>query len=66
MKMSESEAQKRWMKENSMIFSVRIMRRTEADIVDFLEKKADQGISKGTVIKLALREYIKNHKEEQK
>lgn len=57
--MPDSEAKKRWMKENSIIFSIKLMKRTEADLIEFLEGKV-----KGEVMKTALREYIENHKED--
>ena len=34
-----SEAKQRWMKENSKVFGVRVMRNTEADIFEYLEGK---------------------------
>lgn len=55
----ETEAHKRWMKENSRIYSVRVMKNTEADIFEFL-----QGKEVATIIKIALREYMENHKGE--
>ena len=54
-----SEAKQKWMKENSKVFGVRVMKTTEADLYDFLQ---DKEASK--IFKLALREYIKNHPEE--
>lgn len=55
----ESEAHKRWMRENSKIYGVRIMKNSEPDLWEFL-----QGKESSAIIKLALREYIENHKEE--
>ena len=55
----ETEAHKRWMKENSKIYGVRIMKNSEPDLWEFL-----QGKESSAIIKLALREYIENHKEE--
>ena len=48
-----------WDKKNTVMVSVNLVRSTDADILQFLEGKQKQ-----TVIKLALREYMKNHKEE--
>ena len=48
-----------WDKKNTVMVSVKLVRSTDADILQFLEGKQKQ-----TVIKLALREYMKNHKEE--
>ena len=53
----ESEAHKRWMRENSKIYGVRIMKNSEPDLWEFL-----QGKESSAIIKLALREYIENHK----
>ena len=50
-----------WDKKNTVMVSVKLVRSTDADILQFLEGKQKQ-----TVIKLALREYMKNHEEETK
>ena len=48
-----------WDKKNTVMTSVKLQYSTDGDILQFLEGKQKQ-----TVIKLALREYIKNHPEE--
>lgn len=48
-----------WDKKNAVMTSVKLLKSTDADILQFLEGKQKQ-----TVIKLALREYMENHKEE--
>ena len=48
-----------WDKENTVMTAIKLQRNTDADILQFLEGKQKQ-----TVIKLALREYMENHKEE--
>lgn len=58
--MPDSEAKKRWMKENFWTLSLKIHRKYDADIVEFLEKCGDE---KQKCIKAALREYMQNHKE---
>ena len=63
MSMPDSEAKRKWMAKNSIVFSVKLMRRTEADIIEYLESNLSRGIGKGTVIKAALREYMANHSE---
>lgn len=63
MTMPDSDAKRKWMEENSIVFSVKIMRRTEADLVEFFEKRMAQGERRGTIVKTALREYMKNHPE---
>jgi hypothetical protein len=50
-----TEARKIWEKENKSRFSINFMRNTEADLIDYLEKKQKQGIPKGTVLKKGLR-----------
>ena len=62
--MPDSEAKRKWIKENTVIFSVKIMKKSEADILDLLDRNLAKGISKNTTIKLALREFIQNHKED--
>ena len=59
MNMPDSEAKKKWMKENSKIVSFKMMNKSDKDIMDFLE-----GRPTATTIKAALREYMKTHKEE--
>ena len=58
--MPDSEAKKRWMKENFWLIALKVHRKHDADIVRFLEI---QGENKQTAIKVAIREYMKNHKE---
>lgn len=48
-----------WDKENTVMVTTKLQKNTDADILRFLEGKQKQ-----TVIKLALREYMENHKEE--
>ncbi len=55
----QSKAKADWMKENSKMYGVRVMKNTEKDIWDFL-----QGKEASKVIKAALREYMENHKED--
>lgn len=58
--MPDSEAKKAWMKENSRYFAIKVMRRTEDDLLKFLERQGKPA----TAIKKAIREYIANHPEE--
>lgn len=59
--MPDSEAKKRWMKENTKIVSFKLMNKSDADILEYLSSKPT-----ATTIKLALREYMENHSEEEK
>lgn len=64
MNMVDSEAKKKWDKDNMVLVGFKLFRevkgkRNDQDIIDFLEGKV-----KGEVIKAALREYISNHKGE--
>ena len=59
--MPDSPAKKAWMKENSRTYAIKVMKRSEADIFEFLEKQEKPR----TAIKEAIRFYIANHKEEQ-
>lgn len=55
----QSQAKADWMKENSKIYSVRVMKRTEPELWDFLQAQE----SPASIFKAALREYIENHKD---
>lgn len=55
----QSKAKQDWMKENSKVYGVRVMKNTEKDLWDYL-----QGKEAAKIFKAALREYIEKHKEE--
>ena len=62
--MPDSEAKKKWDKENMVFVAFKLFRaigekENDQRIIDFLDGK-----TKGEVIKNALREYMENHKEE--
>lgn len=59
MTMGESEAKRKWMKENTVIIAAKLYRKNDNDILDYL-----QGKQTATVIKAALREYMQNHPAE--
>lgn len=61
-KMPDSEAKKKWAKDNMLLIGLKLHRKKDADIIDYLTAK---GSEKQTAIKEAIREYIANHKEEQ-
>ena len=56
--MPDSEAKKRWMKENTVQISIKLNKNTDGDILDYLAGKQNQ-----TEIKRILREYIRNANE---
>ena len=65
--MKDSEAKKKWDNKYTLFVGFKLFRKTEKsendqDIIDFIEQKNQQGISKGEVIKLALREYMRKEK----
>jgi hypothetical protein len=53
----QSQAKQDWMAKNSKVYGVRVMKNSEPDLWEFL-----QGKEASTIFKLALREYIENHK----
>jgi hypothetical protein len=56
----ESEARKKWVKENTVFIGVKLQKSTDADILQFLEGKQNQ-----TEIKRALRLLIETERKEQ-
>lgn len=57
--MPDSEKKKEWMKANTTMITCKMVNKTDEDILAFLQGKA-----KATIIKAALREYMKNHEGE--
>ena len=62
MRMPDSEAKRRWAKENLLMIGFKLHRKNDADIITFLESK---GTDKQKHMKQAIREYMANHPEEQ-
>ena len=58
MGMYESEAKRKWQKENTVFIGIKLQKSTDADIIAFLDGKRKQ-----TELKKAIREYINNHPE---
>lgn len=56
--MSDSEAKKKWIKENTKLIPIKVMKRTEADLLEYLEDKPT-----ATVFKNALRYYMAHEDE---
>lgn len=56
----QSEAKQKWMKDNSKMYGVRVMINTEKDLYDFLQAQK----TPSAIFKIALREYMENHKSE--
>ena len=57
--MPDSDAKKKWDKENLLFVTTKLFPNSDKDIIEFLEGKP-----RATMIKIALREYIENHKGE--
>ena len=55
--MPDSEAKKKWDAKNVRIFTVKFFRKTDRDVIEFLEGKNKRGI-----LCDAIREYMANHK----
>ena len=53
--MGDSEAKKKWQKENTVGISARLSKNTDADIIAFMQSRPEKP---ATLIKIALREYI--------
>ena len=59
MELKDSEAKKKWAKENMLMLCLKLHRKNDAEVIAFLESKGEE---KQKTIKLALREYMENHK----
>ena len=58
---SDSEAKKRWDRENTVTVTIKFQRKSDTDIIDYLES-ASGNSTKQSIIKEAVRYYMKNHK----
>ena len=58
MKMADAPSKKRWDKEHTVLMTIKFQRKTDQDCIDFLDGK-----NRRDTICAALREYMKNHKE---
>ena len=52
----QSKAKQEWMKENSKVFGVRVMKNTEPEMWEYL-----QGEEASAIFKAALKEYMSRH-----
>lgn len=62
----ESEAKRKWQKENAQIISVKLMKNTDKDILDYISQKKEinDEFSVAGAFKAALREKINREKAE--
>ena len=58
MSMPDSEAKKKWDAKNVKIMTVKFFRKTDSDVINYLEGK-----NKRNILCAALREYMENHEE---
>lgn len=62
-RMPDSEAKKKWGKENMILIGMKLHKKNDSDIIEFLNA---QGADKQKVIKKAIREYINSDGSSQK
>lgn len=58
MEMPNFPSKKRWDEQYTKVFTVKLMRKTDQDVIDYLEPR-----NKRNTILAAIREYMANHKE---
>ena len=59
--MPDTEAKKKWMQDNFLTLGLKLHRKYDADIIDFLLARESGEASKQDILKEAMREYMKNH-----
>lgn len=57
----DSEAKKRWIRENTKMVTIKLMKKSDADIIAYLS-----AVPTGPTIKAALREYIAKNQIDEK
>ena len=55
----QSQAKNDWMKENSKIYGVRVMKKSEPEMYNYIEEQCAKGVSAATLFKNTLREHMK-------
>lgn len=56
--MPDSEAKRRWMREHSVTVTVKLMRKADGAVIDFIDREVAKGRNRSEVIKSALRAYV--------
>lgn len=59
----DKKNEKAWRKANKISFTVNLMKSTDKDIIDYLDREVAAGKSRQGVIKEAIREKISREKE---
>lgn len=60
--MPDSDKKKDWMQKYSLTIAVKIMKRADQSLIDYILAKTQQdGITRSELIKAALKEYMVNH-----
>lgn len=62
--MPDSNSKKKWDKANVVFVTTKLFRKPDADILEYLEEKAKDGIARGAVVKKALRFMANSEKQE--
>lgn len=59
--MPDSTAKKEWMKNNSVMVSVKFMNKSDAALIEYLNAQKQYGKERSAVIKQAIKEYMERH-----
>lgn len=63
--MPDSEKKRDWMQKYSLTIAVKIMKKADQPLIDYiLDKTKQDGITRSELIKTALKEYMTNHPAE--
>lgn len=59
----ESDAKREWQKKNALVLGVKLQRKGDKELIEYVEKQEQKGFSKSNLLKTALLEYMSNHPE---
>ena len=63
--MPDSEKKRDWMQKYSLTIAVKIMKKADQPLIDYILGKIEQdGITRSELIKTALKEYMVNHPQD--
>ena len=63
--MPDPQSKRRWDKENTVLIAIKFQKKTDQDVINFLNEEMSKGNAKRDVINAALREYMRNHEMEE-
>lgn len=59
--MKDPNSKKRWDRDNAVLLAVKLLRKGDAKIVEYVERVTPERMTRSELLRAALNEYINNH-----